>query len=119
MSPLERKAPGTRSSAAEGMRHYTTHTKDSTTRAAVDRPARLPTLDALLGMLEGVHRCGRGYVARCPSHDDRTASLSIGEGHESRILLRCFAGCSAADVVHSLGLEVRDLFPPRGVTSRP
>jgi len=35
------------------------------------------------------------------------------------VLLRCFAGCESADVVASLGLEMRDLMPPRESASRP
>jgi hypothetical protein len=48
----------------------------------------------VLAMLEGVRQCASGYVARCPAHDDRTASLSIREGEGGRVLLHCFAGCS-------------------------
>jgi len=70
-------------------------------------------METMLALLEGVHKSGRGYTARCPAHTDRFASLSIAEGHDSRILLRCFAGCSAAEVVHALGLELKDLFPAR------
>ena len=56
---------------------------------------------------------GRGLAARCPAHDDRRASLSITEADDGRVLLRCFAGCSVNAIVEAVGLEVRDLFPPR------
>jgi RecA/RadA recombinase len=55
-------------------------------------------------------RCGNGWSARCPSHDDRTPSLCIGEGEEGRVLLKCHAGCDYPDVLRALGLSERDLF---------
>ena len=70
-------------------------------------------VQTLLGRLEGVRKSGKGWVARCPAHADRTASLSVGEGDDGRVLLHCFAGCGAADVVHSVGLSLGDLFPAR------
>ena len=56
-------------------------------------------------------RAGRGYTARCPAHEDRTASLSLSEADDGRVLLHCFAGCGAGDVVAALGLSLGDLFP--------
>jgi hypothetical protein len=54
---------------------------------------------------------GRGYLVRCPSHNDTNPSLSIAEGNDGRILLKCFAGCTIKDICHSLDIEIRDLFP--------
>jgi len=56
-------------------------------------------------------RSGDDYMARCPAHDDRNASLSIGEGRDGRVLLKCFAGCSFDQIVSAAGLTTRDLFP--------
>ena len=36
-------------------------------------------------------------------------------GDNDLVLLRCFAGCSAADIVQAVGLELADLFPPRPI----
>ena len=69
--------------------------------------------DDLLARLDGVRRCGRGWIARCPAHEDRTASLSIAEGDDGRVLMHCFGGCAAADVVGALGMTLGDLFPER------
>lgn len=55
----------------------------------------------------------RGWVARCPCHEDKSASLSICEGDNGRVLINCFAGCAAIDVVHALGMTLADLFPRR------
>lgn len=68
------------------------------------------TPEEFLGHLEKVRRTGNGWLACCPAHDDRRQSLSIGQG-ETAILLKCFAGCSTRDIVASLGLSERDLFP--------
>jgi hypothetical protein len=51
-------------------------------------------------------------MSRCSHHDDSTASLSIREGDDGRVLLHCHAGCSTVDVVASAGLSMSDLFPP-------
>lgn len=67
----------------------------------------------ILDRLDGVRRSGRGWIARCPAHADRSASLSVAAGEDGRVLLRCFAGCSATAVVHALALELGDLFPER------
>jgi putative DNA primase/helicase len=61
--------------------------------------------------LEGVRKQGGGYLARCPAHEDRIPSLSIGEGDDGRVLLHCWAGCETRDVVAALRLTWRDLFP--------
>jgi hypothetical protein len=58
-----------------------------------------------------VERNGKGWKARCPAHDDRKPSLSVSEGDDGRILLKCFAGCETDAVVSALGLSLADLFP--------
>jgi putative DNA primase/helicase len=40
-------------------------------------------------------------MARCPAHDDRTPSLSIGE-RDGKVLFHCFAGCSQSKVRRAL-----------------
>jgi hypothetical protein len=69
--------------------------------------------DNVLAHLHGVHRSGAGWMAKCPHHDDRTASLSIREAEDRKVLLHCMSGCSTTDVVQSAGLSMVDLFPPR------
>jgi hypothetical protein len=39
-------------------------------------------------------RSGAGWSAPCPAHEDQTASLSIGEGRDGKLLLHCHAGCT-------------------------
>lgn len=51
---------------------------------------------------------------RCPSHDDRQASLSIDEGSDGKTLLHCFAGCSFDQVMSAIGLNgTRSVQPVR------
>ena len=70
------------------------------------------TVETLLSRLELVRRrSGDQWSARCPSHDDKSPSLSIRETAEGLVLLHCFAGCSAAEVLASVGLEASSLFP--------
>ena len=58
---------------------------------------------------------GKEYSANCPAHDDQKASLSITEGKEGKILLRCFAGCEPRDIVAALGLKMSALFVARDI----
>lgn len=71
-------------------------------------------VDVLLSKLDGVKRTGPGrWLAKCPAHEDRRASLAIRESDEGKILAHCFAGCTVHEVVAAVGLEISDLFPPR------
>lgn len=69
----------------------------------------------------GGRRSGDGWVARCPAHDDRNASLSIRTGDGGRTLAKCHAGCPFEAIVRASGIESADLFPeptPINGTSR-
>ena len=57
---------------------------------------------------------GSSGVARCPGHDDKTPSLSISDGENGRLLVRCHAGCEQDRVIDTL--RVLGLWPE---TSRP
>ena len=59
----------------------------------------------------GARRTSRGWIARCPAHGDRSPSLSISQGHDERILIHCFSGCTVEEVCSALRLSMRDLFP--------
>lgn len=70
--------------------------------------------DTLLTRLEGVRPAGPNkWLARCPSHADRSPSLSIREADDGRVLVHCFVGCSNDDILAALGLTWRDLYPDR------
>ena len=72
-------------------------------------------IEHMLKRLEKVSKSGKGYIARCPAHDDKTPSLALQECSDGRILLKCFAGCSALEVVGSIGMSMSDLFPDGGL----
>jgi antitoxin (DNA-binding transcriptional repressor) of toxin-antitoxin stability system len=52
---------------------------------------------------------GRNWT--CPSHEDSNPSLSLTEGRDGRVLLRCHAGCEFEAIVAAIGLQVADLQP--------
>ena len=65
----------------------------------------------LLDRLKAVRPSGAGWMASCPSHEDRRPSLSVAEGDAGdRIVLKCFAGCTAEAVVAAMGLSMTDLY---------
>jgi hypothetical protein len=68
----------------------------------------------VLCRLDGVRERQHGqWSARCPAHEDKGPSLSVRLGHNGGVLLHCFAACTAAEIVASMGLKLSDLFPPR------
>ena len=57
-------------------------------------------------------RMGRGkWMAKCPAHDDRSASLSITEMNHGKTRLHCFSGCEQSDVLRAAGMTWKDLRP--------
>ncbi len=68
------------------------------------------TIETLLSRLGRAKETGSSrWVACCPSHDDRTPSLSIKQLECGKILIHCFAGCGAFDVLDSINLSMSDL----------
>ncbi len=75
--------------------------------------------EKILTCLDGVKSTGKDcWLAVCPSHDDKTPSLAIREA-DDRVLLHCFAGCSAYEIVSAVGLTEADLFPDKPSSHRP
>lgn len=81
-------------------------------------PARPPSAtddhpaDRLLARLERVKQTGpKRWIARCPAHDDKHPSLNIREIDGGTLLLKCWSGCGAADVIEAVGLRLSDMFP--------
>ena len=48
-------------------------------------------------------------IAKCPAHDDGKPSLSVGRGTTRDVVVKCFAHCTADDVMDALGLRWSDL----------
>ncbi len=63
---------------------------------------------AIAQALSGSIRHGKGYLIRCPvlahgkGRGDRSPSLSISDGANGKLLVRCFAGCDSRDVLAEL-----------------
>ena len=77
-------------------------------------------VDNLLSRLDKVRRSGPdSWMACCPAHKDKSASLSIRHDDDGKTLIHCFAGCSVHEVVGAIGLEISDLFPPRESQGKP
>jgi hypothetical protein len=72
-----------------------------------------PALSRVLAALERIGNparpSGDEYSARCPNHDDRKPSLSVGE-KSGKAVLYCHALCRNADILGRLSLAFEDLF---------
>lgn len=74
---------------------------------------------ALLDRLDCVRLTGPSkWLALCPAHRDRNPSLSIRETDGGVVLVKCWTGCSAAEIVGAVGLDLSALFPPRESTGK-
>lgn len=71
------------------------------------------TLQEFLGKLAYAKEASGQWMGRCPAHEDKTPSLSVKEGQDGAILVKCHGGCATEAVVAALGLELADLFQPR------
>ena len=54
-------------------------------------------------------KSGSGFVARCPAHNDHSPSLSIRDGGDGKVLVKCHTGCSQGGVIDAL--KARRLWP--------
>lgn len=69
-------------------------------------------VDKLLSRLDKVRSTDEGkWTACCPAHEDRSPSLSIRETSDGTVLVKCWTGCGAAEIVSAVGLTLADLFP--------
>jgi len=66
-------------------------------------------------------RTARGFMCRCPAHEERTGSLSLGYGRDGIVLVHCFGGCDQKSVIDALkGLGVwPHVVGPRNVSKTP
>jgi len=76
------------------------------------------SLDNILATLDKVKGSNGRYTACCPAHDDKDPSLTVSEAADGTILVKCFAGCSADEIVGAVGLELKDLFPASDLNPR-
>jgi hypothetical protein len=77
------------------------------------------SVDKLLNGLNKVKRTSNSsWMACCPSHADRSPSLSIKDTGDGKLILKCFAGCETIDVLGALGLDWDDVMPPKQPVER-
>jgi hypothetical protein len=69
-------------------------------------------IDKLLDILQSAKPSGRNrWMAQCPAHEDKSPSLSIRQFDDDAVRVKCFAGCTTAEILASVGLNPSDLFP--------
>lgn len=73
-------------------------------------PIGSESVSRLLAKLDGVRPAGHQWMALCPAHEDRRASLTVRTGPDGRALVYCHAGCTIDAIIDRLGLEYGDLF---------
>ncbi len=75
-------------------------------------------IDKLLPRLDKVKADGKSrWKACCPAHDDKSPSLRVTETEDGTVLLKCWVGCTAAEIVAAVGLQMADLFPARSANA--
>ena len=60
-------------------------------------------IDRVLEALDAVKQTPNGWSALCPAHGDQHNSLSVAQGKDGRVLLKCFAGCKITEVTAAMG----------------
>ncbi len=76
-------------------------------------------LERILPHFPDAKRSGQGWSARCPAHEDRNPSLSLGEGDDGRALIHCHRGCSPEAICNAKGISLKDLGPSEQHFPRP
>ncbi len=66
-------------------------------------------IDELLGHFETIS-CNDGqWRCICPCHDYEAETLRI-KADGNRILMHCFRGCTANEILNEVGLRISDLY---------
>ena len=106
MTAAHKKAPG----GNGGDSWQNTHLNHS---ARPTRPqAAFVGSDGLLARLTGVKSTGSNrWIAKSPTRNDKTASLSIRQTDDGSILLHDFGGASYFEIIAALGLQPIELIP--------
>lgn len=79
-------------------------------RPSTSGGGRMTPYEVVVSLLQNPRRNGKGLTARCPAHQDKQNSLSVHEGEDGRVLIKCFAGCPAEKIVSVWGLKMSALF---------
>lgn len=76
-----------------------------------------PLRELVLPRLQSVKKSGHGFMAKCPAHNDGTASLSISTGTSQPVVFHCHANCPSESILEQLGLTWAELSNPDPVLS--
>ena len=58
--------------------------------------------DLAHSLMSRPRRNGPGWLVLCPVHGDKHPSLSLKDGDNGKLLVRCFAGCEAREILKTL-----------------
>jgi putative DNA primase/helicase len=73
-------------------------------------------IQSILSKLENVKPTGTNqWMVKCPCHNDDKASLSLKVNPQSKLLVKCFAGCDWRNIYNALGLTSRPQNIPRTI----
>lgn len=76
----------------------------------------MSAFDLVVSRFPGAKKTGAfKAMAKCTVHEDRSASVAITERDDGVVMLHCFAGCGAAEILDAAGLTFSDLYPPKPV----
>ncbi len=78
------------------------------------------TIEQFLDRLEGVKQVGPNrWMARCPSHADKHASMTVTWKDDHILAFDWSGGCDIGEICAALGLRIRDLAPDMRPYLRP
>ena len=70
------------------------------------------SLENILARLNKVKKSGKGYIACCPAHEDKSPSMVLKDD-DGTVLIHCFAGCGIDEIMGAIGMDASELFPPK------
>ena len=74
--------------------------------------SRTETIPRILARLTSVRSINDlHWRADCPCCGSKNQAVAITLTPKGKVLLQCFAGCKAAEILGSIGLGLRDLYP--------
>ncbi len=68
------------------------------------------TFEEFVSYFPKITKTAKGYMVKCPAHEDGSASLALARSNDGGVLVKCFAGCDAKAITGALGLTLKDLF---------
>lgn len=74
-------------------------------------------IEDVINRLQGVKSTGQNrWIAKCPSHQDKSPSLALSQDADGKVLINCFAGCGTYEILQAVGLDWDAVFPEKMLT---